>query len=137
MKIWDNYHHDSLLFNINTRQFYYDHTQKLSIDRLTPSYKDSLLKMLSASYLTLAEDGSFEMEDHAIFTPALHDNAWHNLVEGKWVINTHDSTLTLTQQSGLTKCYRLLAFSDKTLILGELFECIIGTPITEISLNRE
>ncbi len=133
VKIWNNYRYDSLLINLHSKQFYFDHEDKEALDLFTPSYKDSLLKMLSASYLTLEDNGRFVMEDHAFFTQALDDTAWHNVVEGRWHID--DSLLTLSQLNGLTKCYIVLTFEAKTLIIGELFECK-GRPITEISLKR-
>src|SRR5262245_17244380 len=79
VKIWYNYHHDSLLIDLPSKKFYFNQHDKETLALMTPSYKDSLLEMLSTSYLILQDNGNFEMEDdHAFFTQALSDIDWHN-----------------------------------------------------------
>src|SRR5690606_19065745 len=64
VKIWDNYHKDSLVINLAARQFHFNQFDKEIVGRMTPSYRDSLLKLLSASHLILKKDNTFEVQDH-------------------------------------------------------------------------
>jgi hypothetical protein len=132
--IWNNYHNDSLLINLNSRQLYY-REDKETLALMTPSYKDSLLELLSRSSLTFNEDSTFIMEDYGFFVQALSDTAWHKVRNGNWSFAQKDSIFTLLQPNGLKKCYKMLEFKNERLTIGELYECEGGS-ITDIVLTR-
>lgn len=136
VKIWDNYHQDSLVINLVARQFHFNQLDKEIEERLTPSHRDSLLKLLSVSHLILKKDSTFEVKDHGFFTQAIYDSNWQSLKVGKWSINMSDSTLKLLQSNGIYKCYKLLNFGGDSMSIGELFECYPEPPMTVINLIR-
>ena len=132
--IWDSYHSDSFVINVNNGQFYY-RENKERVALMTPVYKDSLFRMLAKSRLTLNRDNTFIMEDYGFFVQALSDTAWHKGRTGRWSFDTNDSTFTLFQLNGLKKCYKMLAFENETMTIGELYECE-GRSITDIVLKK-
>ena len=132
--IWNNYHNASDTFDVKTKQF--TSSYKEDLYPLTQGRKDTLLHLLSNTYLRLQPDGRFDMEDYAFFVLDAADTLWDHVRGGAWIANEKDSVLHLTQPNGTAKCFKILNFETNTMTVGELYECGDKITMTEVTLHR-
>lgn len=132
--IWDSYHNASDSIDLKTKRF--TSSYKENLYPLTQGRKDTLVRLLSNTYINLQANGKFDMEDYAFFVLDVQDTLWDHVRDGTWKVNEKDSVLHLTQINGATKCFKILNFETNTMTIGELYECGDKITITEVTLHR-